>query len=339
VAHAEDQMPGSRIAAASIAPPANLIPTYVGRVPVRALVDTGAAVSMVEQRFYDKICKANVPMESKRRRYTKHFGADKTPIAVTKDFETELKLNNLSIPVTLSVVDKLGFDLILGMGFFRQTQAVVDIRQKLLTLYGGLTPVPISTSTGDIAVVTASVVKVPPLSEAVFSVRPKSKLTKGNFLIEGSLEIPCRALMVARTLVRAPADYYPCRVMNPTSKTMTLAKGTAIGTIAPVTPEVQSSIMKPTSDKPTLSIEQQRNTLEEKEISLKDTALVGKDLDNLIELLYKNIDIMATRFAELPGTNVMLHPTDRGRICRLGNGHIDIARPTKLKFQDRPKKC
>jgi Reverse transcriptase (RNA-dependent DNA polymerase)/RNase H-like domain found in reverse transcriptase len=131
-------------------------------------------------------------------------------------------------------------------------------------------------------------------------------------LIEGSLETPCRALMVARTLVRAPSDCYPCRVMNPTSRTISLAKGTTIGTIAPVTPELQSPISKQTSGKAGLSIEQQRNALEEKEISLTDTALVGKDLDSLIELLYRNIDIMATTVAELPGTNVMLHRINTG---------------------------
>jgi hypothetical protein len=118
--------------------------------------------------------------------------------------------------------------------------------------------------------------------------------------------------MVARTLVRAPADCYTWRVMNPTSKTITLAKGTAIGTIAHVTPETQNSTIKRTSDKPKLYIEQQRKALGEKEISLKYAALVGKDLDNLIELLYRNIDIMATTVAELPGTNVMLHRIDTG---------------------------
>jgi hypothetical protein len=55
-----------------------------------------------------------------------------------------------------------------------------------------------------------------------------------------------------------------------------------------------------------------RKALEAKEISLKNTVVTGTDLDNLIQLLYKNIDLMATSIHVLPGSDVLLYHIDRG---------------------------
>jgi hypothetical protein len=46
-----------------------------------------------------------------------------------------------------------------------------------------------------------------------------------------------------------------------------------------------------------------RKALEQKEISLTDTVVKGKDLDDLITLLYNNIDLMATSIHDLPGSD------------------------------------
>lgn len=52
--------------------------------------------------------------------------------------------------------------------------------------------------------------------------------------------------------------------------------------------------------------------LEAKKISFEDSAVQGKDLDALIELLYNNRDLFADILAELPGPNVILHRSDTG---------------------------
>jgi hypothetical protein len=55
-----------------------------------------------------------------------------------------------------------------------------------------------------------------------------------------------------------------------------------------------------------------RAALDAKGVSLKDTALEGTDLEDLIRLLYRSMDIMATTLTELPGTNIMRHRIDTG---------------------------
>jgi hypothetical protein len=52
-------------------------------------------------------------------------------------------------------------------------------------------------------------------------------------------------------------------------------------------------------------IETMRKDLEAKGISLADTALQRIELDDLIRLLYKKMDIMAMSIAELPRTDIM----------------------------------
>jgi hypothetical protein len=59
-------------------------------------------------------------------------------------------------------------------------------------------------------------------------------------------------------------------------------------------------------------IAQMREALEAKEISFKNTVVTGADLDNLITLLYKNIDLMATSIHDLPGSDVSLYHIDTG---------------------------
>jgi hypothetical protein len=52
--------------------------------------------------------------------------------------------------------------------------------------------------------------------------------------------------------------------------------------------------------------------VEEKGVSLADTALKGADLDELIRLLYRKRDLMATSVEELPGTDLLMHRIDTG---------------------------
>jgi hypothetical protein len=55
-----------------------------------------------------------------------------------------------------------------------------------------------------------------------------------------------------------------------------------------------------------------RRALEGKGVSLADTLLEGSDLDALIRLLYRNLDIMASSIAELPGTSILKLRIDTG---------------------------
>jgi hypothetical protein len=117
----DNRKPDPRASLASLALPANQIAVFLGSVPVKALADTGTAISVVDKRIFDNIRKANSAIKPTEKRCRELYTADKRPIAVIADCETELKLNNLKIPVTLAVVQDLGYDLIIGMDVLRQS--------------------------------------------------------------------------------------------------------------------------------------------------------------------------------------------------------------------------
>ncbi|HSN22735.1 MAG TPA: hypothetical protein VLS45_00975, partial [Methylomicrobium sp.] len=83
------------------------------------------------------------------------------------------------------------------------------------------------------------------------------------------------------------------------------------------------------------SLMEMRTALEAKGVTLTDTALESADLEELIRLLYRNLDIMAATLAELPGTDIMRHRIDMGNSPLYASGRTDIHRRIKKKSADK----
>src|SRR5664279_2258216 len=154
-------------------------------------------------------------------------------------------------------------------------------------------------------------ITIPALTECVFATRTYNSHLKGPHIIEENLQSPCRTLLVARALVDPVTRDMPCRVLNPTDKPIKLRAGTPIGLLQAVTVASGSTAITHSSA-PRPSVAHMRAALEARSVSFTDTAVTGPDLDNLITLLYNNIDLMATSLNDLPGTDILLHRIDTG---------------------------
>ena len=245
----------------------------------------------------------------------KLLAADSAPMKVIASFDAEVKANGLMMPFTFLVIESLTHDCILGMDFLTFTKANIDIGGSVLTLFEGMTSLPL-TRQGSVSIVeTVANVSIPACSEAAIAVRSKRILPAGNYMIESSIYAPCRALLVARTLVDANRRTVFCRVMNPTEKVIRLKVGTTIGEISPVTinaVNIDESSANIAATEQLPSVAEMRKVLEQKTVNLQGTAFQGKDLDDLITMLYKNRDIMATSLKDLPGCDVLLFRIDTG---------------------------
>jgi hypothetical protein len=239
---------------------------------------------------------------------------------VVTDFDADLKIGGVTVPITLAVVEKLSYDLILGMDFFRQTDAVVDVSAQTIDLLGGLTSVPM-TATGEHEIALAAIAAViPPCSEVVLPARAKNNLVAGDYMLEDEMNAPCRRLMIARALVDPSKGTFACRLLNPTDTPISCGRARRWVRWYPSRPRLRrrraGGRNEPTGRVAAVgaapSIETMRKDLEAKGISLADTALRGEELDQLIRLLYENMDIMATSIAELPGTDIMRHRIETG---------------------------
>jgi hypothetical protein len=113
--------------------------------------------------------------------------------------DIDVKVGGVTFPFVFIVMEKLGFDCILGLDLLNEAQALVDVAHNTLQLFGGLTTVPMTTTGNHVVVSTVTSVIIPPFSEAVVAVRPNRKTSGGQFMIEGEAKSPCAALMVARS--------------------------------------------------------------------------------------------------------------------------------------------
>ena len=191
----------------------------------------GATQSILSKRIYDKIVSKGTQKSKQPAvlRHTEFFAADASPMPVITDFDVDIRIGGVRIPMTLAVIEKLGYDLILGMDFFKETDAVVDVKAQLLSLYNGLTMVPM-TSTGDSPVATSvNTVTIPPYSEAIFPISTTADLPNGDFIFEPQPASQSAKLLIASALVDARRKTFPCRVLNPSEKPITLRAGTPLG--------------------------------------------------------------------------------------------------------------
>ena len=129
-----------------------------------------------------------------------------------------MKLGGLTVPAVFVVVESLCNDVLLGLDWMEECGAVIDIKTKVLTLFDGLTSVPMTREGRPIVVRTVSACEIPPYSESVISVNCVDKPRSFAYMIESDVRAPCKSLLVARTVVDVSRNTYPCRVMNSTEK-------------------------------------------------------------------------------------------------------------------------
>jgi hypothetical protein len=124
-----------------------MIPIFINQIPARALVDTGADISMISGKMYNKLSRGMKTDQNMKNTKTV-LTADATPLKITAIVEVEIKISGLRIPFTVNVIEDLNYDIILGLNFLNETQAVIDVSKNSLILYQGLLVVPM-TPTGD----------------------------------------------------------------------------------------------------------------------------------------------------------------------------------------------
>jgi hypothetical protein len=162
--------------------------------------------------------------------------ADSSPMPVIASFETEIKINGLTIPIMFDVVEGLGYDCIIGITFLEATKAIIDLGSNTVSFFGGLVSASMTRCSGTAKTVfTDADVIIPPYSESVFSVSTLKQPPHGDYIIEDNLNAQCRTLLVARALVNAKRKHLPCRVLNPTDKPITLLAHTPVAELTSVT--------------------------------------------------------------------------------------------------------
>ena len=291
-----------------------MVAGFVNNVAAIMLVDTGASVSILNADFYRRLlrngCKLDHLNEYVRLSHLKC--ADGTPMPIIATVAADLKLGGLTVPAVFLVFESLCNDVLLGLELLEECGAVIDMKTKVMSLFDGLTSVPMTREGRPIVVRTVTNSEIPPYSESVISVNCVSKPRSADYMIEGDVRSPCKSLLVARTVVDTSKDTYPCRVMNPTEKILRLKPKTPVGILTPVKIEAECKQKVSVIRKKDVPMSEKLEALNAKALTLEGTVLQGGDLDDLVNLLYDNLDLFATSLSELPGCNLMQMRIDTG---------------------------
>ena len=72
---------------------------------------------------------------------SKLFSADSSSLLAQAVVDVDLKVGGGNFPFVFLVMEKLGFNCILGMDLLETAEAMIDIKTNILHLFGGLTSV------------------------------------------------------------------------------------------------------------------------------------------------------------------------------------------------------
>ena len=302
----------SRTSANLIDRPSNLVGIYISRVFGRGLVDSGAGVSVISQKFCERMLRQKAHFTILDYERKPIVMADNSPMDVRGKIQADVKLGGILFPADFLVIDRLGYDVIIGQDLLEFTKANINIHTKTLTLYDGLVNIQMCHSGNFEVVKTVSAVTIPPLSEAIVNVQCKHRPTTGDYMIEGHPTATNQFLLVGKSLINTKNTVYPCRVMNITEKEIKLKSKTTLGILSPVTIEEPLQNKNTIEPKVKISLEDQLKAVTEKGISLKECAMTGNDFHELVELLYNNLDLFASTIKDLPGCTLVKHRIDTG---------------------------
>ena len=102
---------------------------------IKALVDTGAAISVIDKEVLQEVYKEQFP-----KLQTDNLGDVKTvsgeALPVLGMFTTALDIANGSYSCTFIVVQDLPYDALLGRDFLRENGAIINLKESTLRLDG-----------------------------------------------------------------------------------------------------------------------------------------------------------------------------------------------------------
>ena len=272
---------------------------------IKMLVDTGAGMSVVDEQFLRALYKGTLPeLHGSSLSSVKTVSGEALP--VLGKLQVVLQIAGGNYVCNLQVVKDLTYEAVLGRDFLRANGAV--IKNGTLQLEDNhMQPHPARAC----SVHVLSTCVIPPSSEAMIPARLGQDSPTGEAgLIEASENLKVRyQLQGAAALVTVTADQtVPFRLINPTTKPVTLYKGATLGTFTSMNEDLQVSSLD------TAPASQNNSTAAEPDVpvDLTNSDLTEAQKRALQNLVNEYRDIFATSAYDLGCTNLIRHHIDTG---------------------------
>lgn len=206
----------------------------VNGVSVHFMLDTGAAVSLMQKAVWDN---ASGGRELAPWTGPQLVGVEGTPLVVHGVAKIDVALVGKLLPVEVAVVGSLRVQAILGLDFLENNSCVVNAARKTLHLQGLGIPIQCSSRTSVISqssVALRETLHIPAFSEIETMADTHERLSGGVWLLEGLRDRDLPVLVagaVVAPVMGGENTCVPVRLVNPTSVEVKIHKGTKIAMI------------------------------------------------------------------------------------------------------------
>ena len=217
---------------------------YVSNKLISFLVDTGAGVSLLNGRVWDKIKPSTVSVEPGVCQNL--VGVDGHAIQVRGSVKIPVTISDRIFEQTFIIADGITAEGILGMDFLEDNKCVFDVAKRQIT-FKQLEPLSLVPPAPAVTVTVSNValektITIPASCEIEVMARLYSG--GGPWLVEGKQRSD---ILVARAVVTPLRNSIPVRIVNTTTMLVTLYQGTNMAT-AQLIEEVSISSVTETDD-------------------------------------------------------------------------------------------
>ena len=109
-----------------------LVPKVIGKVKLDAILDTGADISIISERLYNRFAKV---VELQGGESFPLSGVSGRKLATLGHISTTILIGKLKLPMKFQVVRGITKDALLGSDFLSMTKGKVDYESRTLEIY------------------------------------------------------------------------------------------------------------------------------------------------------------------------------------------------------------
>jgi hypothetical protein len=201
----------------------------------KVLVDTGATVTLVSTRLYNKLSETVRPNLHTVKQTI--MSANGTPLSVRGKSEFNFTIDKKTYHND-AVVTYIKVDGILGLDFLKTNNCTIDMSNDVLSINGKDIRMSIEGSLGCFRVTDVDTVSIPPRSEVIIQekvcVPDGINLPKVDSIVEPNCkETINKSTLTAREMVH-PRETVPVRLMNVSEEAKVLHTGTVVGQLTEI---------------------------------------------------------------------------------------------------------
>ena len=287
----------------------NMVKISIGDKITKALSDSGAQISCINEQFLNSTTFRNTPLQ--KSVVSTIIGAGGTNHKVKGQIRLPVNFDGSIINQTFQVVASLRSPVILGMDFLVANKVSLNIGDKMMIInHKGVKKVPlVKRDSGCVRVTQLTV--IPALGSQEVSVKV-SKITTNDVMVKPRHISKTNELLLPNCLINTENGQSNLKILNQSKQDITLRKGLIVGTCKPVnkdniTPWVNE--ITQLTDKIDLDTKSIHKIKESSKINfdLANADLTATQKEKLIEFLDKNRDIFATNLSELGHTTILKH--------------------------------